>query len=100
MKNMKKKMIKKHYSKEFKEQAVELAKDIGISEAALKLDVNKQSLSSWYRYAKKIEEDSEFQEIEKLRAENKRLKKELDVEKRSVAILQDATRFFCLNQEK
>ena len=99
MKNMKKNN-RAHYSPEFKEQAVKLADDIGVKEAAQKLGVSLQSLGNWCRHAKKLENDSEYREIEELRAEVKKLKKELDVEKRSVAILQDAARFFCLNQEK
>lgn len=99
MRTMKKKK-RAHHSPEFKEQAVKLAGDIGVREAAQKLGIGLQSLGNWCRHAKKLEEDSEYREIEELRAEVKKLKKELDVEKRSVSILQDAARFFCLNQEK
>lgn len=99
MKPMKRKK-RQTYSTEFKEQAISLANDIGIKEAAEKLGINPQSLSGWTRYAKKIDEDSEFQELEKLRQDVKKLKKELEYEKRSVAILKDAARFFCLDQEK
>lgn len=99
MTNIKRKK-RTHYNEEFKERAVDMAKEIGVSEAATKLDINQQTLSSWFRYSKKIEENAKFAELEKLRAETKRLKKELDIERRSVAILKDAARFFCLNQEK
>jgi transposase-like protein len=42
-----KKITKKHYTKEFKDQAVELAKDIGAQEAAVKLGIKSyQTLSN------------------------------------------------------
>ena len=84
------------YSSEFKSQAIELAKEIGIVEAANKLGIKTyQTLSSWVRHSHKMDVDTEFQELEKLRSEVKRLKRELDIEKKSVAILKDATAFFC-----
>ena len=39
-------------------------------------------------------EDVEFRTIEELRAENKKLKKELEGERQNVAILKDCARFF------
>ena len=83
------------YTPEFKAQAIELAKEIGIVEPAKKLGIDQfQTLGAWVRYSKKVNEDAEFREIEQLRSENKRLKKELEIEKKSVAILRDATAFF------
>ena len=88
------------YSTEFKSQAIELAKEIGAEKAAEKLGIgNHQTLGAWVRYSKKVDGNQDFRELEKLREENKRLKKELEYEKRSVAILKDATAFFCQNQD-
>lgn len=100
---MKEKQIKtrKTYPSEFRTQAIELAKEIGVVKAAEKLGIDKfQTLSAWVRYSKKIEEDSEFREIEQLKAENKRLKKQTEEDKKIIAILKDATAFFCQDHLK
>jgi len=95
------KRTKRHYPEEFKEQAINLAKEIGTKEAAEKLDIEKvQTLAAWVRYSKKIEENADFKELEEARKEIKRLKKELDIEKKSVAILKDAAAFFCQDHLK
>ena len=97
----KKKRIRQSYSPEFKSQAIELANDIGIKEAARKLGIeNCQTLGNWVRYDKKLARNTEFQEFERLKTENKRLKKELEIEKRSVNILKTAAAFFCQDQLK
>lgn len=100
-------MVKKNvksrtsYSREFKEQAIELAKEIGTPEAAEKLGIKSaQTLGAWVRYSKKMDTDSEFRELEEAKAEIKKLRKELDKEKKSVAILKDAAAFFCQDQLK
>jgi transposase len=94
---MKKQQVKtrKSYPPEFKEQAIKLALEIGVMNAAKKLGIdNFQTLGAWVRYSKKADDNAEIQELEQLRVENKRLKKELEIEKKSVAILRDATAFF------
>lgn len=89
------------YSPEFKAQAIELARDIGTKEAAEKLGIKShQTISAWVRYANKIDSDAEFQEIEQLKAENKKLKKQAEEDKKVIAILRDAAAFFCQDQRK
>lgn len=96
-----KKRTKRNYSPEFKEQAIGLAKEIGVKEAAIKLGIDKfQTLAAWVRHAKKLNENTEFRELEEAKKEIKRLKKELETEKKAVAILKDATIFFCKDQLK
>ena len=96
-----KKKNRKSYNQDFKGQAVELAGEIGAKDAAEKLGIeNVQTLSAWIRYSKKMEEDADFKDIERLKAENKKLKKELESEKKAVAILKDATAFFCQDRLK
>ncbi len=95
------KRTKRHYPEDFKQQAINLAKEIGTKETAEKLGIEKvQTLTAWVRYSKKIEENTEFKELEEARKEIKRLKKELDIEKESVAILKDAAAFFCQDHLK
>jgi transposase len=92
---------KRSYSPEFKAQAIELAKDIGIKQATEKLGIKSlQTLTAWVRYSKNIEENSEFKDLELAKREIKKLKKELESEKKVVAILKDATAFFCQDHLK
>ena len=87
---------RKSYSPKFKSQAIELAKEIGTKKTAEKLGIQStQTLAAWIRYSQKLDEDSEFKEMEQLRAENKRLRKESTEDKKVIAILKDATAFFC-----
>ena len=90
------KRTRKSYSLEFKAEAVELAKEIGVKEASDKLGIdNFQTLSAWVRYSKKLSERTDFKELEAAKAEIKKLKRELESERKAVAILKDATAFFC-----
>ena len=95
------KKTRKSYPPEFKEQAIQLAKEIGTKEAAEKLGIGSvQTISAWVRYFKKLDESQEFRELEDAKAEIKRLRKELDSERKSVAILKDAAAFFCQDHLK
>ncbi len=92
---------KNSYSREFKEKAVELAREIGTSNAAEKLGItNVQTLGAWVRYSKKIDEDSEFRDLEEAKKQIKKLQKELQEERKVTAILKDATAFFCQDRLK
>ncbi|MCY4523649.1 MAG: transposase [Halobacteriovoraceae bacterium] len=76
--NQKTVKIRKSYSKEFKTQAIELAKELGAKKAVEKLDIkNFQTLAAWIRYSKKMDEDEEFHTMKQLKVEIKKLKKEL-----------------------
>ena len=100
---MRQKTVKtrKSYSQEFKTQAIELAKELGVKEAAEKLGIkSSQTLAAWVRYRKKMAEDEEFRTMEQLKAENKKLKKQLADERQNVAILKDCARFFCVENGK
>ena len=100
MKNEKNR-TRKTYSPEFKEQAIDLAKEIGARQAAEKLGIGSfQTLSAWIRYSKKIEENTDFKELEEAKAEIKKLKRELESERKAVAILKDAAAFFCQDHLK
>ena len=101
MAQKKKKKTRNSYSPEFKAEAIELAKEIGAKQAAEKLGIESfQTLAAWVRYSKKMDEDAEFRELEEAKAEIKRLRKELDSEKKAVAILKDAAAFFCQDNQK
>jgi transposase len=89
------------YSPDFKEQAIQLAKEIGTQQAAGKLGIeNYQTLAAWLRYSKKIDENNEIRQLEEAKAEIKKLRKQVEEDKKVIAILRDATAFFCQNQSK
>jgi transposase-like protein len=90
------------YTPEFKSQAVSLAQELGSAkEAAERLGIkNPQILAAWVRHEKKKNTDKSFNQLLELQEENKRLRRELDREKKVTAILRDATAFFCQEQSK
>ena len=91
----KKMKSRKTYTSEFKTQAIDLAKELGVKKAAEKLGIsNSQTLAAWVRYNKKIAEDAEFRSTEELKKELKKVKKELEEERKVTAILRDAAVFF------
>ena len=86
---------------EFKKQAIALATEIGVTEAAEKLGIKSvQTLASWVRHDKKKNTDSAYKELMEAKEEIKRLKKDLEKEKKVTAILRDATAFFCQENQK
>ena len=91
----------KTYTEEFKKQALELARELGTKKAAEKLGILwPQTLAKWVKHARKMEEDGEFRSSEELKAENKKLKKELAEERKITAILKDAAAFFCMENRR
>ncbi len=86
---------------EFKKQAIALAAELGVPEAAEKLGIKSvQTLASWVRHDKKKNTDSAYNELLEAKEEIKRLKKDLEKEKKVTAILRDATAFFCQENQK
>mgnify|MGYP000473527551 FL=1 len=87
---------RKHYSKQFKIDAVKLVTEQGfnVSEAARNLGIHHSSLRRWKRH---LESDgnqafpgkgnlsAEKQELNRLRKENKRLRMERDILKKATA---------------
>ena len=82
---------RRKYSPEFKQDAVELSKKIGLSSTAKKLDISATNLQRWKSQTLPIERS---QDVVKLQAEVKRLKKQLAEEKAVVEMLKKATAFF------
>ncbi len=84
-----------HYTAEFKESAVKLAveSDQPVSKTADELGVNANTLHTWLskyhrpqkRKVGKIEEEHIYDELKKLRKENKRLTEERDILKKAAA---------------
>ena len=87
---------RKHYSKQFKIDAVQLVTEQGfnVSEAARNLGIHHSSLRRWKRqlesegnqaFPGKGNLSSEKQELDRLRKENKRLRMERDILKKATA---------------
>ncbi|MEN8180160.1 MAG: transposase [Pseudomonadota bacterium] len=84
-----------HYTSEFKESAVKLAikSDQPVSVTAEELGVNKNTLHTWiskYRgpqlqKAGQVENEHLYDELKRLRKENKRLTEERDILKKAAA---------------
>ncbi len=84
-----------HYTSEFKESAVKLAieSDQPVSKTAEDLGVNKNTLHTWIgkhhrpqkQKAGRVEEEHIYDELKRLRKDNKRLKEERNILKKAAA---------------
>ena len=83
---------KRHYTPEYKQQAVDLASRIGISRAARQLGISSSSLHHWKSKGARVSnapaEDLDVQE------QNRRLQRENDELKKVNMILKRAAAFF------
>lgn len=88
-----KKIPKQEYTAEFKEQAVKHAQAVGIVVAAKELGLVEQTLRNWVKAAKagKLHAPGtkpvtpEQMELSRVRAENARLRMELEIAKKAAA---------------
>lgn len=91
----------RYYDISFKEQAVALAKEIGMKEAKEKLGLkDDKTLSKWTKASNEKNLETIQADLIALKEENKKLKRDLEKEKKVTAILRDATVFFCQDQQK
>jgi transposase len=94
----------RNYDKEFKEEAVQLAMEIGISEAADKLDIPKSTLAGWKRkyndYEKNAFVGSGNRRIKPSDLEKMKLQKEIKELKMANDILKKALGFLAESQKK
>lgn len=89
---------RRKYSEEYRQEAVELGRKLGISSASRKLDIPLSCLQRWK--SRKDTPVEKFQDIIKLQSEVRRLKKELAEEKAIVEMLKKATAFFSTESGK
>lgn len=93
--------FRKSYPEDFKSQAIDLAKELGLRKAVEKLGMpGIQTLAKWVRHERKMTEDAEYRSTEELKKELKSVKKQLAEEQKTVAILKDAAAFFCRENVK
>ena len=94
---------RKNYTAEFKREAVRLVteKDYSISQAARNLDININMLRRWKRQVEEQDQNvfpgkgrllPEQEELSRLREENKRLRMERDILKKTVTFFANESR--------
>ena len=91
-KNRKLNSSRKPRSDEFKAEALKLAETIGVSAAAVELDINPNQIYSWR--SKAINKQNRTVREDQLATEVARLKRELVDSKEEVEILKKATAYF------
>ena len=100
------------YTKEYKEQAVKLSKEIGNKRAAAELGIPSRTVYEWEKKAEKGEIDLGLGEQtpksgltlagenQKLKADNKKLEKENRELKKTNDFLEEASAFFAASRQK
>lgn len=91
-----KKDRRKKYTKEFQEQSVALAHEIGYSQTSRQLGVSVSSLHKWSEKQKKSEIENSENKSKNINYEEeyKKVKKELEEQKKINTILKAAAAFF------
>lgn len=86
------KQRRRRYSPEYKTEALALSEQIGASEAAKRLKIQRSQIYTWKASALKADERGIAEQ--QLESENARLKRELAESKMEVAILKKASAYF------
>jgi len=89
---VKKTTSRKRYSKEFKGEALELARKAGVPAASRELGLLESQLYNWRMKARAEQDQSEVQQ--QLSVENARLKRQLAEQAEELAILKKAAAYF------
>lgn len=78
-------MARKHYSQQFKRDAIRLVTDEGYSlaKAAAAIGVSQTTLVNWKKTLEPAEQANMAEELRKLRAENRQLRMERDILKKA-----------------
>lgn len=102
----------KHYETSFKEQAIKLANEIGISRASEKLSVPKSTLAGWIRKEKiqtqkaeqglqEVKENKTYKELyEAEKIKNKQFEKKIRELKEINEFLEEASAFFAASRQR
>ncbi len=88
----------KNYSKEFKSDAVNLAKRSGINEVSEKLGVHPSTLRKWRRALDVPDGGSSKPSVEELKKRNQQLEKEIGYLKKINEVLKKSTAIFSNTQ--
>ncbi len=83
---------RRRYSPEFKTEALSLAEQVGVGEAAKQLGLHESQLYTWRKKA--LYEASRSETEKELAAENARLKRQVVMQAEELAILKKAAAYF------
>lgn len=89
------KQTRRRHTLEFKVEALALAGQVGVREAANQLQLQSSQLYAWKTKAQQSERQG--QADQQLAAENARLKRELALSQQEVALLKKASAYFARN---
>lgn len=89
------KQTRRRHTPEFKVEALALAAQVGVGEAANQLQLQSSQLYAWKTKAQQSERQGRADQ--QLAAENARLKRELAVAQQEVALLKKASAYFARN---
>lgn len=89
------KRTRRRHTAEFKVEALALAAQVGVKEAASQLQLQSSQLYAWKTKAQ--QSDRQGQADQQLAAENARLKRELAVAQQEVSLLKKASAYFARN---
>jgi transposase-like protein len=67
----------KSYSREYKEEAIKLVKEIGKKEAGKRLDVTEWTINQWLKKAGQEKKEESISQTANLRAENRELQEKI-----------------------
>lgn len=93
----KKSTTKRHFSTLFKRQAVERADKDGVAQVAKDLGISPGLIYNW-RHSQ-VNRTAEHEQINLMRAENARLKRELNIAQEDIAFLKKAAAYFAKPQK-
>lgn len=90
----------KHYTEEFRREAVRLVHESksSVAQVARDLGVNAWTLKDWIKIYRESARESEPRRAETLEEENRRLRRELSIVKQEREILKKATAYFAKEQ--
>lgn len=91
---------KKHYTEDFKNQAVRLSNELGQTKAARQLGISEGSLVNWKKSHQGKVKLSEAEQVKADREELSKLRKETAEQKQVILILKKAAAFFSNDQLK
>ena len=88
------------FDPQFKREAVELSRKIGVRQAAEDLGITESNLRNWKKQVDRHGSEAFLPSAERtdLEAENRRLRRELDIAREERDILQKAAAFFAKEQ--
>ena len=100
MNKLKRSLFSRHYSKEFKEEAMRLSDEIGVKKAAAQLGIPYNTLADWRNHSKHKTKQTTTMSDDELRIRNRELERENAELREANEIMKDALGFFAKDRKK